>query len=113
MRYMAKKIISENLSAKINRNDLIVFSIHSIKEKGKKSSFEKLVEECFILFPKAFCLDNFSQWPDSRKLDRPLRDLREKKMISGSPEQGFNLTKSGEKIARAIAKNFRQTQLKI
>jgi hypothetical protein len=110
---MVKKIISENLSAKVSRNDLIVFSIRSIKEKGKKCSFEKLVEECFVLFPKAFYLDNLAQWPDSRKLDRPLRDLREKKIISGSPEQGFNLTKSGEKIAKAIAENFRQRQLKI
>lgn len=110
---MRNKIFDEDLYKKIGKNDLIIFSIYSLKEKGEKCSFDKLVKECFTLFPKIFCFDKFPQWPDSRKLDRPLRDIREKKIISGDPQTNFSLTKNGEKIAKAISENFRQIKLKI
>lgn len=78
---------------------LIVFSIHSIIKKGERCTFEKLVEECFYLFPKAFSFVRHPKWPDSLKLDRQLRTLREKGFITGSPRTSFLLTKFGEKIA--------------
>jgi len=91
-------------------NDLIIFCLYSL---GKKSDFEELVKECFSFFPELFSFSKIKDWPDSRKLDRPLRDLRKKKLIIGNPKTGFSLTKMGKKIAEETAKTFKQGKLKL
>jgi len=49
--------------------------------------------------------------PDSRKIDRPLRTLRKRRLIKGDPKTFFTLTKTGQKIAEEIATTFRQRKL--
>lgn len=94
----------------VSTNDLILFSIFSLRGK---CSFETLVKECFTLFPKSFSLLEFPKWPDSRKLDRPLRTLRKRKMIIGDPKTFFKLTNLGRKKSEEIAKTFRQGRLEL
>jgi len=106
-----KKIIDQELYKKVSINDLILFSLFSIKKEKEKCNFEELVRECFSYFPEAFSFTTISEWPDSRKLDRPLRFLRREGLISGDPKTSFCLTKSGKKIAIEISKNFRQSKL--
>lgn len=91
--------------------DLILFGINSVIENKEKCTFERLIKECFNLFPKAFSFSQYPQWPDSRKLDRPLRTLRKRKLITGDPKTFFSLTKTGKKIALETAKTFRQRKL--
>ena len=110
---MKKKAFEEHLYRKFSVNDLIIFSLFSLKEEKEKRNFEELVKKCFTLFPAAFSFSNFSKWPDARKLDRPLRSLRKKKLIAGSPQTSFSLTPSGRKKAEEIAKDFRQGRLKL
>lgn len=110
---MKKKFIDEELYQMVSRNDLILFAIYLVSEKEKKCTFETLVKECFLLFPKTFSFSKFPQWPDARKLDRSLRLLRAKKLITGDPKTFFILTSPGRKTAEEIAKIFRQRKLKI
>lgn len=110
---MAKKSFDEEIYRRISINDLILFSVYSLLDKENKCTFEGLVKECFALFPKSFSFSKFPEWPDSRKLDRPLRSLRKKKLISGGPKTFFSLTKTGKKTAGEIAKVFRQRKLKL
>jgi len=77
----------------------------------RKCSFEKLVKECFNAFPEIFSLKNYPKWPDSRKLDRPLRTLRERGFIIGDPKTSFSLTTRGKKEAQEIVKVLRQKRL--
>lgn len=98
---------SEEIYKNIQINYLIVFGIYSLIARGEKCTFEKLVAECFTLFPKVFGLARYSQWPDSIKFDRPLRTLRERGLIIGNPRSLFSLTKFGEKIAKDTAKVLR------
>lgn len=93
-------------------DSLILFGIYSVIEKKKECTFEKLVKECFTLFPKAFGFPKYPKWPDSRKLDRPLRTLRKRKLITGNPKTSFSLTKPGRKMAEEIIKGFSQRKLK-
>ena len=72
-------------------------------------SFENLLNECFRYFPTKFIFPNY-QWPDARKLDRPLRYLQEGKLVSRK-EDIFQLTKKGEKKAQSLEKLFRQQKL--
>ena len=92
-------------------NDLILFCIHSVTQNNEQCSFERLVKECFTLFPETLRFERYPIWPDSRKLDRPLRALRNEKLIIGDPKTYFILTKIGEEKAAAVAKILRQGRL--
>jgi hypothetical protein len=105
---MAKKTtISSNFSV----NDLILFCIHSVVLNSEQCSFDRLVKECFTLFPDTLRFTRYPIWPDSRKLDRPLRALRDEKLIIGDPKNYFILTKAGEERAAVVLKALRQGKL--
>ena len=106
------KSTSKNLDfSKISVEDLILFCIHSVVSGSEQCSFERLVKECFTLFPDMLKFTRYPIWPDSRKLDRPLRALRNEKMIVGDPKTYFILTKTGEERVIVIAKSLRQGKL--
>jgi hypothetical protein len=108
-----KKIKTEKDNyKKIPINSLIVFGLYS-RAKEKKCSFEDLAIECFDLFPDNFCLNQYPQYPDSRKLDRPIRDLRRKGLIKGDSRSGIYLSVKGINRALQIERNFSQIKLKI
>jgi len=109
----AKKLIDQELYKRASLHNLILFSIYSVFSKREKCSYERLVKECFSLFPDSFCFSGIRKWPDSRKLDRSLRTLRRQKLLTGDPKAVFSLTKAGRKIAEDTGKTFRQAKLKI
>jgi hypothetical protein len=76
-----KKNFDEEVYSRMGINQLILFCIYSVNLSQEKCTFERLVEECFILFPKVFSFLSHPNWPDSRKLDRSLRALRKNKLI--------------------------------
>jgi len=92
-------------------NSLILLGIFSVAEASKKCTFERLVAECFSLSPKTFSFNAYPHWPDARKLDRPLRALRDDGLVSGDPKTQFELTKQGRVLAEEIARTFRQAKL--
>jgi hypothetical protein len=98
---------NEEIYKKIPAAYLIVFGIYSVLQKRERCTFEKLVEECFKLFPSVFSLSRHPEWPDSLKLDRSLRTLREKGLITGNPNTTLSLTKFGERIAKSTAQNLK------
>ncbi len=93
---------------KVALNDLILASIYLVKLKNETCTFERLVAECFNNFPKAFSFKRYPKWPDALKFDRPLRTLREKGLIVGSPKDKFSLTKYGETKAIDILKKLKK-----
>ena len=116
LHYSANPIIEmikdkNNKSPNFSVNDLILFCIHSITLSSEKCSFERLVKECFTLFPETLKFERYPIWPDSRKLDRPLRALRKEKLIIGDPKNYFILTEIGEQKAVAVSKALRQGKL--
>ena len=92
-KYMTIRLLAKNLeSSKTSVEDLILFCIHSVISNNEQCSFERLVKECFTLFPETLKFTRYPVWPDSRKLDRPLRALRNEKLIIGDPKTYFILT---------------------
>ena len=83
----------------IPKENLIAFGIYSVTRNGEGCSFERLVKECFTLFPKAFGFSRYPEWPDSLKFDRPLRTLRNRGWIVGGTKTLFSITRFGEKVA--------------
>ena len=108
-----KKLIEEELYKRVSLNNLILFSIYSVTAKKERCTFERLIKECFALFPMSFSFPEISKWPDSRKLDRSLRTLRRNKLLVGDPKTIFSLTKLGKKTTEEVAKTFRQRKLKL
>ena len=104
---MKNKIGSANFSV----NDLILFCVHAIVSNSEQCSFERLIKECFTSFPDTLKFTRYPIWPDSRKLDRPLRALRIEKLIIGDSKTYFMLTNSGENKAASVAKALRQGKL--
>jgi hypothetical protein len=92
-------------------NDLILFCVYSIVLNNEQCSFERLVKECFTAFPDILKFERYPIWPDSRKLDRPLRFLRTEGLIIGDSKTFFLLTKDGENKAAQISKSLRQGKL--
>jgi len=91
--------------------DLILIALYSFNKE--KVSFYRLLNKCFCLFPAKFSFEKNPDWPDSRKLDRALRSLRQKTMIKGSPTDGFSLVRKGRKRALEILNLFRQRKLNL
>lgn len=113
VRKSAKKKVAfdEEIYKRLGINNLILFGIYSLTSKQKKCTFEKLMKECFTLFPRAFSFPQFSQWPDARKLDRPLRFLRKRKLIKGDPKTFFSLTELGERTVKDVVRFLTQKKL--
>ena len=97
--------------SKVSVEDVILFCIHSVVANSEQCSFERLVKECFTLFPEMLKFTRYPIWPDSRKLDRPLRALRDDKLIVGDPKTYFILTELGETKAAVVSKLLRQGKL--
>ena len=95
---------------KISVDNVILYSIFSVNEKKEKCSFERLTKECFDFFPDIFSLGKYS-WPDSRKIDRPIRFLRSKNLIKKDSGNEIILTLKGTKKAQEIGKSLRQEKL--
>lgn len=112
---MKKKFLDSKSYEKVPVNKLILLGIYLLTSKNKgpnqKCKFEALVKECFTLFPKVFALSHYPKWPDTRKLDRPLRALRKRKMINGDSKTFFVLTGLGKREVKKITKTFRQKRL--
>lgn len=85
---------------KLAKENLILFGIYSVTRKRETCSFERLVKECFIFFPKAFGFARYPEWPDSLKFDRPLRTLRKRGWLVGGSKTLFSLNRFGENIAK-------------
>jgi hypothetical protein len=89
----------------LSRSDLVLYAIYvvTIKKKEETCTFERVVAECFKLFPETFAFLRYPHWPDSTKIERPLRTLREKGIISGQVRGHFKLTPIGIKQATILA----------
>jgi len=105
------KFSNWDIYKKISSLDLILISLYSLELKKKKGNFENLLKESFRLFPRTFCFKGIAQWPDARKLDRPLRTLRGKNLVKGDPESLFSLTLKGKKKALELIEKFYQKRL--
>jgi len=100
----------EEIYKNIPANYLIIVGIYLINSRGEKCTFEKLIEECFRLFPKSFSFSRNPRWPDSLKFDRTLRKLREQGLVVGTPNTLFALTKFGQTIAQRTIQDLNAEQ---
>jgi hypothetical protein len=97
---------SPKIYVKLSLIELILLSIYLVTKKGEACTFERLVAECFINFPKVFSFKRYPKWPDASKLNRPLRTLREKGLIIGNARDIYSPNRFGESRAREILRKL-------
>jgi len=83
-----KGLINDQIDKKIPINDLILLSIYLLEKEGKQCDFESLIERCLKLSPESVSFKR-NNWPDSRKIDRPLRSLRKEDLIKKHLKKNF------------------------
>ena len=105
-----KDFINDQIDRKISINDLIILGVYLLEKEKRQCDFESLIEKCFKLSPELISFKK-NKWPDSRKIDRPLRDLRKNNLIKINSEFLFSLTKKGTKEALEIIKILYQGKL--
>lgn len=106
------KKFNEQIYTNIPKSHLIVFGIYSVINKGEECTFERLIKECFTLFPKVFAMSRYPQWPDTLRFDRDLRTLRDRGLITGNPKISYSLTKFGEKLAKETEEILKKGKIK-
>jgi len=97
-----EKIKDERLYTRMTLEDLILIGVYLTLQQEKACTFERLVAECFLNFPKVFAFKRYPQWPDSLRFDRPLRTLRQKGFITGSVKHYISITELGEQRVHEI-----------
>lgn len=89
----------------IGIDQLVVYATKKIMDGGEECTFERLVYECFTLFPEKFKFKRYPQWPDSARINKAwLRCRTDKGWLAGTVKEGFRVTPSGETIARQTEK---------
>jgi hypothetical protein len=105
---MKKEIFKPDIYKNIGLDQLVVFSAARIIESNEECTFERLVYECFTLFPEVFGLLRYPDWPDSARINKSwLRCRTDKGWLAGSTKEGFRLTKKGEQIAKETQDNLK------
>jgi len=82
---------------------LLVCAAKRILDAGEDCAFERLVCECYTLFPGTFGFQRYPRWPDALRVDRARRRCHgELGWLEGSTKEGFRLTPSGKAVAREV-----------
>lgn len=92
---------------KASLDELLVYAASKVIESGEECTFERLVCECFTLFPAAFSLRRYPEWPDSARVNKAwLRARTDKGWLVGSVQEGFSLTQTGARVSERVAKQI-------
>jgi hypothetical protein len=89
----------------ISTTDLIVYVASEMESHGVKLAFEPIVAAAFRMFPKAFALVGFPEYPDASRVGRTLLQCRPKYrgLIRGGASSGFVITELGRVRADEVA----------
>jgi hypothetical protein len=97
---------------KVSIDELVIYAVYQIYQSGEECTFERLVYECFTLFPNDFGFKRYPQWPDSARIDKSwLRCRTDKGWLIGSVKEGFKLTDLGFKMAERTEKRLKINKL--
>jgi len=88
----------------VSIDELLTYCVWKILKRKEQCTFERLVVECFVTFPKHFSLKGYPQYPDSARINKSwLRCRTDRGWITGSVKLSFSLSPAGESVAKRIA----------
>lgn len=88
-------------------DELLTYAVGQVTDTGEECTFERLVYECFHLFPEQFRMQRYPDWPDSVRVNKTwLRCRTDRGWIIGSVQEGFRLTERGQRVAAKVARTL-------
>lgn len=96
------KKFDEKIYTSIAIDKLTIFAIFHLTIQGEECAFERIVKECFDLFPKRFSLRRYGEWPDSNRVYLSMMRCRDSGWIVGNEKSGFKITEFGKKVAEEV-----------
>ena len=87
----------------VDLDRLAVYALRVLEQKKIPLYFDYASVALFRLFPKKFSMSNFSQYPDTNRINKALRRLTDqtrKSWATGTVENGFSLTDLGKEIGK-------------
>ena len=103
-----KGSFEENVYTSVSLTKLTIFAISKIAESGEECAYERVVKECFTLFPKRFSFQRYPEWPDGARLKIEILRCRDNGWVTGNEKNGFQITSLGRRVAEEVLKELQQ-----
>lgn len=103
-----KGSFEENVYTSVSLTKLTIFAISKIAESGEECAYERVVKECFTLFPKRFSFQRYPEWPDGARLKIEILRCRDNGWVTGNEKNGFQITSLGKRVAEEVLKELQQ-----
>ena len=103
-RILGIKPLPPNSYHNFDLDRLAVYSLCLLEEKKIPLFFDYAAVTLFRLFPKKFSMANFSQYPDTNRINKALRRLTDqaRKSWAGTVENGFSLNELGREVGKQV-----------
>ena len=102
----------ENIYTSVSLTKLTIFAISKIAENGEECAYERIVKECFTIFPKRFSFQRYPKWPDGTRVKIEILRCRDKGWVTGNEKNGFQITSLGRRVADEVLKELKQGPIK-
>jgi len=107
-----KRQFNESIYTSISLTKLTIFAIHEITNHSEECAYERVVKECFTLFPKRFSFQRYSEWPDGSRIKLEILRCRDNGYITGNEKNGFQITLLGKRVAQEVLKELQGGKVK-
>jgi len=107
-----KSSFDEKIYKSVSLTKLIILAISRIAENGEEGAYERVVKECFTLFPKRFSLQRYPEWPDGARIKIEILRCRDNGWVTGNEKAGFQITSFGKRVAGEVLKELREGTVK-
>ncbi len=103
-----KRVFDESIYTEVSLTKLTIFAISKIDEGGEECAYERIVKECFTLFPRRFSLQRYPEWPDGARVKIEILRCRDNGWITGNEKKGFQITAMGKRVSDEVLKELQQ-----
>lgn len=107
-----KRQFNESIYNSISLTKLTIFAIHEITNNSEECAYERVVKECFTLFPKRFSFQRYSEWPDGSRIKIEILRCRDNGYVTGNEKNGFQITLLGKRVAQEVLKELQEGKVK-
>lgn len=107
-----KRQFNESIYNSISLTKLTIFAIDEINNNGEECAYERVVKECFTLFPKRFSFQRYSEWPDGSRIKIEILRCRDNGYITGKEKNGFQITLLGKRVAQEVLRELQGGKVK-
>lgn len=98
----------EGIYTSVSLTKLTIFAISKIAKNGEECAYERVVKECFSLFPKRFGLQRYPEWPDGARIKIEILRCRDNGWVTGNEKNGFQITSLGKRVADEVLIELQQ-----